>query len=386
MPVTTGKTGEAFMMRVVLISGHDGASDRKTGFHFWAEILARRGVDVNFVTVGSSPISLLKKHAKPLKKPFNTWAPIGERIHKYTWMPIFHPLNFSKKVLNYITWPLFLLYPFLMPRKLLEPLRSASIFIIENGAGPLLVPRLAKLCPKARFIYNSSDRPGVVKFHPIIAQSEKAAIPYFDLIRVNSSAMASDFPPDAPVRYVPQAIDKSLFDFDYPNPYEGPRNIISVGDMLFDAPVIEQMANAYPDWTFHLFGKGARLTKPFDNVREYGEFPFKQLIPYIKFADIGLAPYFPAPQASYLSQSSLKLVQYTYCQLPVVAPDFVKGQPHIHTYDPKIGERSVLDALQRAMDYDRSSIDRNSVLNWNDVIDRMIEYASNKPINQAKRA
>lgn len=369
-------------MRIVLISGHDGASDRKTGFHFWAEILSKRGIDADFVTVGSSWISLLKKGGKQLKPPFNKWVPMGERLRKFTWMPPLHPLYLGNKYLNMLSWPVFALYPYLMPPALLKSMREADTFIIENGAGQMLVPRLARLNPNAKFIFNSSDRPSVVKFHPIVVRSEKTMLPYLHAIRLNAASMAKDFPEGTETHYIPQAIDKTLFDADLPNPYTKPKNAINVGDMIFDPVAIEVMAGNFPDWTFHLFGKGAKITKPMENVVEHGEVPFGKLVPYLKHADIGLSPYQNTEKAAYLGQSSLKNVQYTYCQLPIVAPDIAAGsRPHILSYTSSEDEQSVVAAFEKAITYDRSSIDKNVIPSWEDVIDRMRRIAEE---NKAK--
>ena len=363
-------------MKVVLVSVHDGDSDRKTGFHFWAKILAGRGHDVRFLTVGSSYISLLKRGGKQLKRPFNKWIPLDERIRKFTWMPLFHPINFSKPFLNNISRPLFSLYPKLLPQSLLESLQNTDLFIMESGQGAMLVPRFAALCPQAKFIYNPSDRHSVIKFHPLVVESEKEALPYFTAIRLNSASVANDFPKGSPTHYIPQAIDKKIFDAPKNNPYKKPKNAINIGDMLFDAVAVETLAHAYPDWTFHLFGKGARISQPMDNVIEYGEMPFEKLVPFLQYADIGLAPYKATKQAAYLSQSSLKFVQYTYCKLPVVAPLITSnGAPHIHTYTAYKGNDGIIKAFENAMKYDRKTIDRSRITGWEDVIDNMMRLA-----------
>lgn len=363
-------------MKIVLISVHDGASDRKTGFHFWADILSRRGNDVRFVTVGSSMISLLKKNGKQLKKPFNTWVELAPRFLKYTWLPPFHPLYAGRGIIDRLTRPLFSLYPHLLPQSLGSEFKSADIFIVENGAGQMLVPLIAKLNPSALILFNSCDRPSVIKLHSVVVDSEKSMLPHLDAIRLNAAAMAADFPAGTETHYIPQAIDKALFDSAAINPYKTAKNAINVGDMIFDAAAVEILADHYTDWTFHLFGKGAKLSKPMDNVVEHGEVPFLDLVPYIKFADIGLSPYRNTEKAAYLGQSSLKNVQYTYCRLPIVAPAIAGGsRPHIITYTSSDDPSSVIDAFGAAISYDRNGIDPDSVPSWEDVIDRMIALA-----------
>ncbi len=364
-------------MKVVLISGHAADSDRKTGFHFWADILAKRNIDVDFITAGTSPLSFLKKGGKQLKPPYNQWVLIARKIKKFTWLPLFHPLNLKNKFLNYLAWPLFALYPRLLPQNMLDDVKDADYFVVESGAGVMLVPRLRALCPYAKFIYNFSDRSGVVKFHPIIEDSERRALHHFNMVRLNAAVVANDFPQGTPTRYIPQAIDKGLFDQPAPNPYAAPKNAISVGDMLFDAETVRMLAAHFPDWTFHPFGKGSKIGPPMSNVIEYGEMPFRQLVRYIRHADIGLAPYANIAGTEYLSQSSLKLVQYTYCRLPIVAPAFAaKGRPHVMAYTHDEPD-SVIRAFESAMALDRRTISSENVMGWEDVIDRMMAMSAN---------
>lgn len=359
--------------KVVLITGHDYESPRKTGFYFWAEVLTARGVDVDWITVGLSRLTFLKKDARTYVRPYNRWIDIKPHLKKFVWCPPFHPSNFNNDVLNNLTIPLFELYPHLLPSSVKEQVKNADMFIIESGAGPMLLPTLKALCPNARFIYNHSDRPNVVKFHPTIPRAEKKTLRMFDWVRTNAAATVEDFDKDVTVQYVPQAIEKEMFDADSPNPYSQPKNAISVGDMLFDAKAIETLAKAYPDWTFHLFGRKSTLETPLPNVLAHGEVSFAAIVPYLKHADIGLAPYKDSPDAEYLSHSSLKLVQYTYCKLPIVAPHFAAiGRKHVMGYDAARIHDTILPAFEAAIHYDRQTIDTSNVLNWEEFVDRML--------------
>lgn len=151
---------------------------------------------------------------------------------------------------------------------------------MEGGQGAMLVSRFAALCPQAKFIYNPSDRHSVIKFHPIVVESEKEALPYFTAIRLNSASVANDFPKGSPTHYIAQAIDNKIFDTPKNNPYKISKNAINIGDMLFDALAVETLARANPDWTFHLFGKGAKISAPLENVVDYGEMSFEKLVPF----------------------------------------------------------------------------------------------------------
>jgi 2-beta-glucuronyltransferase len=135
------------------------------------------------------------------------------------------------------------------------------------------------------------------------------------------------------------------------------------------------MAKSEPSVTFHLFGKRARIEQMLPNVVTHGELPFAAIVPYIQHADAGIAPYRPAPNADYLSQSSMKMIQYTYCQLPIVAPDFAARSAHMSAYAP--GEQnSIVAALHRALTYDRVGIDNSQVLDWEGVTQLMLAHAT----------
>jgi 2-beta-glucuronyltransferase len=358
-------------MKVVLMTGHVPDSDRKTGFHFWMRSLNARRNAVDWITVGFSYASAFKKQARPYAPPFNAWIEIGPYARKFSWKPLFHPFRLPSSILNTAATPLFSLYPALLPDTIKDSLASAQAVIVENGAGLMLIPAIRALNPAARIVYTVSDRLKTLNYHPLIEQAEKAAIPIVDMIRVPAQAMIKDFPPLEKVLYVPQGLDKEAFDLKHPSPYKAPKNIISVGDMLFDAHAVETLAGAAPDWTFHVFGRKAK-TQATTNIILHGEQAFETIIPYLQHADLGLAPYRPAPEADYLSQSSLKMTQYTYCRLPIIAPHFAAaGRPHVIGYTPD-NQQSLEEAIRKAIAYDRKSIDTGLVITWDEVIDLML--------------
>jgi 2-beta-glucuronyltransferase len=359
-------------MNVFFVSGHDASAGRKVDFHFWADCLERKGIHVDFMTVGLSYATGMKKNSRHFSRPFNTWIRMSDLVQKYVWRPVVHPFSLGNKKLDSITAPVFSIYPSLVPTAVKDRVRQADIVVIESGVGLMLVSLFAKLAPKAKFIYSVSDLLETLTFHPMVLQAEKAALPLFNSIRVPAAVMQESFPASAPITYVPPGLDTEVFDAPASNPFKTSKNAISVGDMLFNPVVIETLAGRFPDWTFHVFGKKSHLTKPFDNVIEHGERPFSDLVPYLLYSDIGLAPYRDAPSVAYISQSSLKMVQYTYCQLPIVAPHFAAaGRDHVQSFHPDADEASLVSAFESAMAYDRNSIDRSQVMNWEKVTEQM---------------
>lgn len=362
-------------MKVVMIAGHLAVAPRKVGFHFWSEYLTARGDEVYFITVGQSHLSLLTKKSRP-PEPYNCWVALRDHLYGMVWVPPFNPC-LNKPLINPFLLPVFSLYPRFFPRAALNDIQDADYIVVESGPGLALVPGLAKACPKAKIIYQVSDRLVTVGAHPAIIAAEKKALPYCSFIRVPAAVMLKDFPPNSPILYMPQGLNKPDFEARFPSPYSKDNNVISIGDMLFDADAIAIMAEAFPDWTFHVFGRNAKMNKPFANVIEYGERPIGELTAYIQHADIGLAPYRDAPNCEYLSQSSLKMIQYTYCQLPIVGPAFAgDGRAHVLTYESNKNPGGIIAAFRQAIDYDRSSISKAKVMAWGEIFENMLENAN----------
>jgi 2-beta-glucuronyltransferase len=358
-------------MRITFITGHSAESKRKTGFHFWADILVKRGDQVNWVTTGFSKLTQFKDESRVPAGPYNQWA--GSNPRSFVWVPLFHPVNFGP--INTFLMPLFDLYPKMMPGAMLREIRNSDVFIIESGAGLMLVPDLAALSPNAKFVYFASDRMETLHAHPAIKTAEREALPFISLVRVISQSRLGDFKDHPNVRYIPQGIDRAAFDRTSGNPYKTGKNIVCAGDMLFDAASVEIMARAFPDWHFHLFGKDAVIKPALANVTAHGERDFESTISYLKHADIGLAPYRATEGGDYFAQSSLKIAQYSYAKLPVLVPDKLRDTPsHLIPYRPGDAE-SIQQAVETAIAYDRSKIDAGAIPDWNDVIDQILAHA-----------
>lgn len=372
-------------MKISLFTVHDAISPRKVDFHFWAEEMISRGIDVDFVTVGFSPLTHLKRSGRRYLPPYNQWQEVNSAItndnaknvgslRRYLWRAPFHPVG-AGTFLNKLLDGIFSLYPKLMPRTLMDGISNSDICIVENGAGLLLVPRLQSLLPHAKIIYNVCDRIETLGYHPSILRAEKAALEIFDKIRVPAQVMVNDFAIQGAgdkAEYIPHGLHKESFEAATTSPYKTAKNVVGVGDMLFDADAVRILAEKFPDWTFHLFGRKSYVPSAPENIISYGEKPFDFIIPYIKYADIGLAPYRPAISADYLSQSSMKMIQYTYCQLPILAPNFAAtGRAHVCGYD-SADTNSLMCAMERAITYDRSTIDTSSVMGWAETVDCLL--------------
>ena len=364
--------------RVLIVTGHHFAeAPRKVDLHFMADTLRAAGDHVDFLACRLSFISRFLKdgrfdHVRQL--PRNRWNRIAEGLEEFLWSAPFHPVNLKSPLLNRLTTPLFRLYDLLLPKAVMARMAGYTHILIESGPPPLLVHRIRQAAPQARIIYHAADRLRTIHVHPCVEAALRDGIGAYDLIHIMAEAMRADFPEDAPVLYLPHGIAKETFDRATVSPYAGPRNAVSVGDMLFDPQVIDTLATASPDWTFHLFGKKAVPSVTRANIVVHGEVPFEAIVPFIRFADVGLAPYRQSEGADYLSQSSLKMIQYSYCRLPIVAPVFAAaGREHVCAYRP-CDAASTVQAFRKAQTYDRARIETSTILSWQEAVRRLFDH------------
>lgn len=370
------------MRNVLIVTGqHFATSPRKVDLHFIADVLGKRGDHVDFLSLRLSWISRLSNDGRfnfARQRPLNRWTTVSPQIDEYIWYSPFHLMNLRNTALNVVSGALFNLFGAHLPADIRKRLPGYTDIVIESGQGPLMVTEIRALAPNARIIYHAADRLSTIGSHPAIQRMFEKTIGDYDLVHIMAEALRADIPPGPPVVYLPHGISKQAFDT-ATNPYREARNAVSVGDMLFDARAISVLAVANPNWKFHLFGKKAVLDKPLANVITHGEVPFDQIVGYIKFADIGIAPYLENADAEYLSQSSLKLIQYTYCRLPIVAPAFAAaGRNHVQGYLPD-NEASLRAAFEKALHYDRTTIDTAAALSWEEKTEALFSSSPVEP-------
>lgn len=344
---------------------------------FIAETLARQGHNVNVITVQLSWLSKISgasRYRAIAQEKFNVWVDRAERLRSFVWLPIIHPVSGGGKI-GRTTWPILAwLYPRLLPRAILRASVDADLIIIESSVAIILFPALKKMARKAKFIYCASDRLDVVGMPIELGRTLDYTASSYDLIRVPAPDMRGDFPPPCRVALLPHGLQRGAFDRIEHSPYpSGTRNAVVAGDMSSDLAAINRLIANFPDVYFHLFGKlDEAAVPPSKNVVHHGEVGFDILAGYIKYADVGLAPYAPRHRSEYLAQSSLKLLQYTYCRLPIVAPAFVKGERHnIQAYVPG-DDVTLVDAMGRALTFDRSTIASDDIRSWEDVCSDML--------------
>lgn len=364
--------------RAVIFSYHSvGFGERKNSVVFLAESLAQMGWRADLVTVQLSLLSRLARVPRLKVVPrqqWNTWLERTDRISNFVWVPVIHPATSGWRWIDHLATPIFRLYPHLLPQAIRQRVRLANLIVIESCSAVLLYPLLKRLAPNAKFVYRACDSLDAVGMHPVLAKTVTRTACNFDLFSSPSTHLLADLPSCVNKCLLPQGLQKCLFDVLVASPYEtpGPHAIVA-GDMMFDLQSFKFMVRNFPNVTFHVFGKmDLSELASFDNLIRHGEVPFETLRSYIVHADLGIAPYLDRPEVHYLAESSLKLVQYTYAQLPILAPNFCEsGRDHLKVYVPG-EESSIVRAMKQALLVDRQTIDRSGIYDWEDVAREML--------------
>jgi 2-beta-glucuronyltransferase len=357
------------LKRVLLVSGHYLQSERKAGFHWLAEAYWSMGWDVTFVTASLSWLSVLRKDSRlgyPVREEANRLVPVRGRLSSFVLFTAYHPANLRSNVLNALSTPLFKRYDRARLDQLERAVTAADLIIFESTPGLLLFDRFRAMNRGARFVYRVSDDLRLLRNHPVVIKTERAVSPEFDLVSVPSRSMQALFPGASNLRLHMHAVDKTLLDAPSKSPYGdcGP-NAVFVGNSHFDYDFLERACRLMRDWTFHIIGPIAGLPSA-PNVVSYGSMPFAQTVPYIQHADAGLQIRSYGEGAESLSDS-LKVLQYSYCGLGVVAPDFLSSQrPNMFTY--RRGDAiSIREALEAARNFTGRPFDRSDIRSWEEL-------------------
>ncbi len=362
-------------MRFLFLSTHAFLPvTRKTSVHFVTEALAARGHEVDTISVGFSYLTALKRpalYAGLSAEQRNRFVETAPRRRSAAYLPPLHPFSSRSAALNSVNALLFPLYGNLPPAFMRAAIRKAEVVVIESGTAIAFFDAVRRINPAARTLYFKRDRLDSVGASGYLQRLERRIAPQFDRVIVPTAAMAAGLPQTSRIVAVPQGIDKGVFDACTASPYAaGTRNGVSVGNMLFDADAVRAMAAANPGVGLHLFGAG--ISGPFPpNVRLYGERAFADIVPYIKFADFGIAPYRLTERERYLAESSLKLQQYAYCMLPVLAPEMLAAaRGNLVGYDPA-GEADWAGRVEEAVARPHDPAWRENILSWDEVAARI---------------
>lgn len=363
--------GDTTTRQVVLVTGHYAGSKRKAGFHWLADAYWRAGWRVIYFTAAFSWLSWLRRDHRlqyGLHRRSRRLEWLNDRLGSYAWYTPWHPVKLPVAPLNRLAQPIFSRYASFPLGPIESELARSDLFIFESTAGLMLFDRFRTINADARMVYRVSDDMSLLRVHPLVVECEKRLAPQLDLISVPTEAIAHKFRGMGNVVLHQHGIRKDLFDQPTHNPYaqqQWEKNLIFVGVAGLDTNFIAQASRMFPQWGFHIIGPIGGLP-PRENVIAYGEMPFEQTVAYLKHADIALHTLTPG-RLSQTRRDSLKVIQYAYCRLPVVAPEFLRSErPNMAYYQPS-DPASMQSALKAAATMPRDHAWAAGVRTWDEI-------------------
>ena len=366
-------------MRIVFLSNHWYPSPRRAGFHHLADACHTLGHDVTFATVGFSWLSYARRDFRTryngIWQARNRMQAIKPGLQSYVHFTPWHPHTLLLPALNRLTRGVMQKYDKFSLGPLQEAITTAQCIIYESSAALHLFDLCKRLAPKATHVYRVSDDIRILRStHPAMLTTEQRIAPFFDSISVPCAFLQEKFQHCPNTRLHFHGIGKQAFDAASATPYTTTNNCIFVGNSHLDNQFLTNAASALPHVYFHIIGPMTKsVTLP--NVHYYGEMPFASTVPYVKFADVGLQNRVHDTAAASLTDS-LKVMQYRYCGLPIVAPTFLNlRREGVFYYQPE-NAQSCAAAVQQALAHGKHPDYAQEVNSWQDVAEAILHEAA----------
>lgn len=352
--------------RFLVLSAHDYRSPRKAGMHFIVRELAKMG-PTRFFSLRYSFLSRYKQDPRVSLDDQANKIAVHEGVECYLWKTFIHPIRIRpfESLMYHI-------YSFGLNKVLRKWIKEADVILMESGVAPIFFDLIKRLNPDAKIIYRASDALDTIDVARYVSRTFERIASQLDTIVIIGRALAEGIPSKDNLVFVPQAIDPAIEKLGDPSPYGEGIHAVSIGSMLFDENFFVLASRRFPNIHFHVIGSCKPRHPDYgSNVTVYGEMPFEKTVPYIKHANLGIAPYRSQQLPAYLRDTSLKLTQYAYFVLPAICPHFIAADyPNRFGYD--IGdEESIAAAINRALNPDRAW-EKTTVLNWREVAERML--------------
>ena len=354
---------------ILFISRHDYRTARKASVHFLAQKMAEQGHRVSFLSIGYSWLSRLRGDSRThLYHRANRWELVDD-VSSLLWRSAWHPVKLP--IPDAMTRWIYSLWANAPFPPLDEVAGNADAIIVESGIAPALLPRIRSAAPEARIIYRATDLLATAGVPSCIEEMLQDYERHVDLVVVVARSMLPHFQHfRCPKLFIPHGVDSGGLQRRTESPYATPNNAVSVGSMLFDPAAVRTLAEAAPDFAFHLIGTPKSAFPP--NVIQYDEMSFESTLPYLQYADVGIAAYSQADASEYLADSSLKLRQYAAIGLPAVCPSFAVGDHDLRFgYDPAL-PNDIARAFTDAVSARRSPI---AMKDWNVIAEELAEAA-----------
>lgn len=362
------------MQKAVLITSHFWNSRRKAGFHHIADSLLKRGFEVLFLTGDVSFLRFLRKdyiNSQTTRVKYNTLIRENKNFSQFIKFTYLHPVNFKNEMLNKLALPVIKRYSDELNShgELNDFLTQSDFIFFESFNGLYWFDHFRHLNKKAKYIYRVSDDIRQLKKHFDLIRHEENIVSKFDLVSVPSEFIYKLFK-NGNVKIHHHGIRKDLFDRVYESPYSGmENNFVFTGNAYLDEKFLDDAEMVSKENKFHILGPFRDRSR--GSIKYYGEIKFENTVPYIKYADAGLHTLIHDDRAEAFTDS-LKIIQYTYCRLPVIAPDFIKSKRENFVYYVPGNKNEIKNVIEKAKDFDRSMIDISSINSWDEVTEKLL--------------
>ncbi len=336
---------------VLIISGQDYRSKRQVNAHFIAREL-NHNKQVRLFSIGFSHLSKIKQDPR-----LSLWECANKvenyyDVECYLWCTFLHPVNLQRLHAGWMEKSWFKNYVDKAPNVLRQWISEANIIIIESGMGIAFFDLIKNINPNAKTIYLTSDSLDTIRCADFLQRELARQASRFDKIIIPSPKLSGEFPKGTKTTFIPHGMDTEFLEDDMESPYTKDINLVSVGSMLFDPTFFDIAASKFPNITFHIIGAGRKangLEAP--NICIHDEMPLSETLPYLKYANAGIAPYDEEKVASYLVDTSFKLMQYSALGLPAICPKVTVGD-HKGRFGYTPGDKqSIQKAIQEALDF-----------------------------------
>jgi len=366
------------MRNVTIFSYHLYFQRRRAQMHWICDSLLKQGWNVKFITCDFSLITRLKGDRRTefgTAHGLNSLHKVNEHFSVGVISTLYHPVGREGSALGRLANLFTSFYPFPYGNIIKSFAKDTDLIIIES-CGAVMMLDLIKSVTDAPIVYRVSDNLRVVRPVPSLLAAEQRAVHAVDAVSLASKYLAKSLGVKDNLRFDFYGVDKIQFDQATVSPYkqDGRVKVINSGSTILDCEALKLAAESHPNWDFIQFGTIPDASKwpQLSNIIYMGERPFSELVPWVKFADIGFAPYLTTAGFEYQAEHSNRLLQYVYSGLPCVLPHALTSptQPHFIGYQAG-DKQSISDALDAAYIFDRSLVPVDSVLDWDELAARL---------------
>ena len=356
----------------LVLSAHDYRSPRRANIHFITSELAKRG-RTRFFSLRYSHLSKFTSDPRVSLDYAANQIGVYQGVECYLWKTAIHPFNTRRRWLRPLETIMYNWYSSGYNAVLRRWIKDATTILLESGVAPVFFDLIKELNPNAKILYRASDALETINVAEYVNQTFARIASQLNTIALPSRALAESIPSKHNLAFVPHGIDHSVAQQADPSPYPDGIHAVSLGSMLFDSNFFVHAAKRFPHITFHLIGSGqARHPDYGDNVKIYGEMPFAKTLRYIKHANLGIAPYSSVNMPTYLRDTSMKLIQYDFFEIPAICPFFIAADyPNRFGYEIDNGD-SIEHAITRALNPAKPLVAQR-VLSWSEVTERMLQ-------------